>query len=122
MLKKRGMRGEKVLKDRRSPRGCSRMGTSVRNTRLASFSANVSTPLSDTSMPLTAYGKSINFVPFFASCSMLYPGDGSLLRPISRANLSRQFPTAMSIVSPKMRYLCGNKREGEDAIGQEHAT
>jgi hypothetical protein len=36
---------------------------------------------------------------------MLYPGLGSFDRFKMRANLSRQFPTAISIVSPKMRYL-----------------
>ena len=71
---------------------------------LASLLAKVSMPDSDMSMPLTVYGMSMYLVPFFASCSMLYPGDGSLLRPISRANLSRQLPTAMSIVSPKILY------------------
>ena len=35
---------------------------------------------------------------------MLYPGAGSLLSPHARANLSSMFPTAMSIVSPKIRY------------------
>lgn len=60
----------------------------------------------------------------FASVSMLAPGLGSLERPMMRANLewgrserregeeggrtnrSRQLPTAISSVSPKMRYRC----------------
>lgn len=37
-----------------------------------------SQPEKETSMPLTVYGSSINFLPSFASCSMLYPGLGSL--------------------------------------------
>lgn len=40
---------------------------------------------------------------FLANCSMLYPGAGSLLIFNVRANLSRQFPTAISSASPKMR-------------------
>lgn len=47
----------------------------------------------------------MNCVPCLASISMLYPGDGSLDRFSRRAKRSRQLPTAMSIVSPKMRYL-----------------
>ena len=45
------------------------------------------------------------FPPFQASSSMLYPGDGSLESQITRANRSRQFPIAISIVSPKILYL-----------------
>jgi hypothetical protein len=41
----------------------------------------------------------------FANCSMLYPGLGSLDKFRMRAKRSKQFPTAISIVSPKMRYL-----------------
>lgn len=47
----------------------------------------------------------MNFLPSLASTSMLYPGDGSFDSPSTRAKRSRQLPTAMSIVSPKMRYL-----------------
>lgn len=36
---------------------------------------------------------------------MLYPGAGSLERLMILANLSKQFPTAMSKASPKIRYL-----------------
>jgi len=36
---------------------------------------------------------------------MLYPGLGSFDSPIILANLSKQFPTAMSSVSPKILYL-----------------
>jgi hypothetical protein len=38
-----------------------------------------------------------------AKTSMLYPGLGSFDRPNTRAKRSRQFPTAISIVSPKIR-------------------
>lgn len=67
-------------------------------------SMKLSRPEKDTSMPLTTYGSSMNLLPCLANCSMLYPGLGSLLRPNTRANLSRQLPTAMSMVSPKMWY------------------
>ena len=40
----------------------------------------------------------------FAYCSMLYPGDGSLGIRMALANRSRQFPTAMSRVSPNILY------------------
>lgn len=71
----------------------------------ASFSMYVSSPLKLTSIPFTMYGSSTYVVPWRASCSMLYPGEGSLDRPSTRANRSRQLPTAMSIVSPKIQYL-----------------
>ena len=75
------------------------------------------------SIPFVVYGSGSSFFPlidvrggsfdggyestyFLATCSMLYPGLGSLLKLITRANLSKQFPTAMSRVSPKMRYRC----------------
>ena len=45
------------------------------------------------------------YVPFLANYSMLYPGAGSLEISQIRANRSRQFPTAMSIVSPNILYL-----------------
>ena len=66
-------------------------------------SANESRPEKDTSMPFTVYGICTNFSPPFASCSMLYPGLGSLLMLSTRAKRSSMLPTAMSIVSPKMR-------------------
>ena len=43
-----------------------------------------------------------HLLPFSASCSMLYPGLGSLERFSTRAKRSRQLPTAMSMVSPKI--------------------
>ena len=43
-----------------------------------------------------------HLLPFSASCSMLYPGLGSLDRFSTRAKRSRQLPTAMSMVSPKI--------------------
>lgn len=42
---------------------------------------------------------------FFAACSMLYPGLGSLGSLSTRANRSSRLPTAMSMVSPNIRYL-----------------
>jgi hypothetical protein len=54
----------------------------------------------------------MNVFPYLANYSILYPGDGSLDKFIIRANLlllffylSKQFPIAMSIVSPKILYL-----------------
>ena len=37
---------------------------------------------------------------------MLYPGLGSFDSFKALANLSKQFPTAISIVSPKILYRC----------------
>ena len=54
-------------------------------------------------MPLTTYGSGTKRVPLRAARSMLRPGDGSFDSLTRRAKRSRQFPTAMSIVSPKMR-------------------
>ena len=65
---------------------------------LASCSTLVRIPENDTSIPFTTYGRSRNCVPFFASCSMLYPGEGSLDKPITLANRSKQLPMAMSIL------------------------
>jgi hypothetical protein len=42
---------------------------------------------------------------FLANYSILYPGAGSLLKFIIRANLSKQFPTAISNVSPNILYF-----------------
>lgn len=51
----------------------------------------------------------VNNIPnethFRAMSSMLYPGLGSFERWRMRAKRSRQLPTAISMVSPKMRYL-----------------
>jgi hypothetical protein len=79
-------------------------------------------PDRDTSIPFVVYGSGTKRLPlqrsrfnvrrmvrrksrtyFFASCSILYPGLGSLPSPTTRANRSRQFPTAMSNVSPNIR-------------------
>ncbi len=87
------------------------------------FSMKERMPEKLTSMPLTTYGSATSFCPLLASCSILYPGDGSLDIWVStrvvgikkrlnmkdgrtfktRAKRSRQFPTAMSMVSPKIR-------------------
>ena len=45
------------------------------------------------------------YFTFFAACSILYPGLGSFDNFRARANRSKQFPTAISIVSPNIRYL-----------------
>ena len=82
---------------------------------VAILSMYVDSPEKETSIPFTvylplirarhAYGSSTRCFPFFASCSMLYPGEGEFDRFSVRANRSSMFPTAISIVSPKMRYL-----------------
>ena len=63
-------------------------------------------------------GRAGQALAFLASCSMLYPGAGSLGRLSTRAKRSKQFPTAMSMVSPKMRYrrsayamTCGRRKQ-----------
>jgi len=65
----------------------------------------VSKPLNDRSMPLIVKGSGINVLPWFASFSIVAPNGlfGLCLSPACRAKTSRQFPTAMSRVSPKMR-------------------
>lgn len=50
----------------------------------------------------------MNCLPYLASYSILYPGAGSLLKPNILANRSKQFPTAISSVSPNIRYLSLN--------------
>lgn len=45
----------------------------------AADSIKVRRPDKEISMPLTTYGSSTNFWPFFASCSMLYPAAVNLL-------------------------------------------
>jgi hypothetical protein len=57
-------------------------------------------------MGKVTHGSSMYFLPSFACCSMLYPGLGSLEILSTRANRSKQLPTATSMVSPKMRYRC----------------
>ncbi len=42
------------------------------------FSMWESRPEKETSMPLTVYGRAMYLLPLRASCSMLYPGEGSL--------------------------------------------
>ena len=72
---------------------------------LASCSTNDSIPENETSMPFTVYGRSASLLPRLADCSMLYPGLGSFGSLITRANRSRQFPIAISRVSPNMRGI-----------------
>lgn len=74
-------------------------------------SADVRIPERDTSIPFVLYGNVTSLRERRegfgrAEISTFWPGEGSLLRPIIRANLSKQFPTAMSSVSPKILYLC----------------
>ena len=68
-------------------------------------SALVRIPPTFISIPLQLYGNSTNVLPSFASCSILYPGAGSFESSKHLANLSNAFPTAISIVSPKILYL-----------------
>lgn len=75
-------------------------------------------PARETSIPLVPYGRCSNRLPlpsqladgtatyFLASCSILYPGLGSFLSPMTRAKRSRQFPIAISSVSPNILYRC----------------
>mmetsp|Transcript_4759 Transcript_4759/g.12406 ORF Transcript_4759/g.12406 Transcript_4759/m.12406 type:complete len:283 (+) Transcript_4759:266-1114(+) len=77
----------------------------VRFARVLRLSALVSRPEKETSMPLTAYGKSKSLFPERAQFSTCRPGAGSLGRCKARATRSRAFPMAMSIVSPNIWYL-----------------
>ena len=65
----------------------------------------VSKPLKERSMPLIVNGRGIRFLPFRASFSTVAPNGlpWLCLSPASRAKTSRQFPIAMSRVSPKTR-------------------
>jgi len=67
--------------------------------------AAVSRPLKDRSMPLIVKGSGMKVLPWFASFSTVAPKGlpGLWLSPAFRAKTSRQFPIAMSSVSPKMR-------------------
>lgn len=62
--------------------------------------------LSTPAKPIQDQDTGLRRTYFFAICSMLYPGLGSLDSISSLANLSRQLPTAISIVSPKILYRC----------------
>jgi len=80
--------------------------SSKRCFRVCSVSvAAVSRPLKDRSMPLIVKGSGIRFLPCSASFSTVAPKGlpGLWPSPAFRAKTSRQFPIAMSRVSPNMR-------------------
>lgn len=80
-----------------------------RSTNVSPFFASCKNQTHLSVRPLQAYSCTLNRQQrcklLLLTCSILYPGLGSFDIFKTRANRSRQFPTAMSTVSPKIRYL-----------------